>query len=430
MKATMQSRNAARAMVAAALLLTQNACAVLSSTAETADSTRQGIAYMLPKALLPVELVEADGVVMLRMQPAVLIGDPSQRYFLSHSRSAFASDTIDVSVDETTGLLDKITVTTKDESLAILSEVAKLGRGLRTESGTPPGERILFVGLYDPDGETGPGTPNGRLLEGLQRTLLQWVDGDAKACSQPTEPEKCRLGQRLQQALTAGVGSADPVVVVKATRLDTGPSMREVATPGSVERAPARPTDCGIGVCYRALQPFVIDLGITEVSAQSTVVQLPNGGAPIALPLDRAAFVQTEHTVDFNNGQLKQLTTERPSSALALVKWPLEVYQAVLQATATLIQLRIGANTKEVELAQSELTTAKELESIRQEWAKRKRESGTGGGAGEIILGGPQRGDALLAVELGKRPVLSTLLPSDGAAGTPPTPDILPGQPK
>ena len=69
------------------------------------------------------------------------------------------------------------------------------------------------------------------------------------------------------------------------------------------------------------------------------------------------------------------------------------------------------------------------LEGIREEWAKLKRESGTGGRAG-AILGGPQRGDALLAVELGKRPVLSTLLPSDGAAGTPPTPDILPGQPK
>lgn len=429
MKRRMQSRNAARVMVAAALLLTQNACAVLGSTAETADNARQGIAYMLPKALLPVELVEADGVVMLRMRPAVLIGDPSQRYFLSHARSVFASDTLDVSVDETTGLLDKITVTTKDESLAVLSELVKLGRGLRIESGAPPGERILFVGLYDPDGETGPGTPNGRLLEGLQRTLLHWVDGDAKACGQPAEREKCRLAQRLQQALAEGVGTADPVVIVNATRLDRETSTQVSGTPLSAGRTAVRATDCSIGVCYRALQPFAVELAITEVSAQSTIVQLPNGGAPIALPLDRAPFVQTEHTIDFNNGQLKQLTTDRPSSALALVKWPLEVYQAVLEATSTLIQLRIGANTKEVELAQSELTTAKELESIREEWAKLKRESGTGTTSGGI-LGGPQRGDALLAVELGKRPVLSNLMPTDGAAGAPPAPDILPGQPK
>lgn len=386
---------------------------------------------MLPKALLPVELVEADGVLMLRVLPAVMIGDPAQRYFLSHTHNAFASDDVTVSIDPLTGMLTGVTATAEDKSLAVLSEVLKAGvvRRRAEGGGAPQGETVLFRGLFDPDGQVGRETPNGRLVEGLQRALLQRVDADTDACVNKPEHPNCRLAKRLKQSLAPEAELKDAVVEVKVAPLAAVASGVDKGETQSTAKGPSVPTvDCGTGVCYRSLQPFAVELAIKNVYAQSAVVLLPNGGAPVALPLDRAPFVKTEYTIQFSGGQLQSVQTKRPSSALALAKWPLEIYQSVLEATATLIQLRIGANAKEVELATSQLDTAKELKRIGEEMAKLKYEGGTVPDGG-VVLGGPRRGDALIAIELGHRPVrLSNIFPQ--TPGVDSAPDTLPGQPK
>lgn len=422
-----------RAIGAAAALATLGGCAMVGSNREASGAARQGVAYMLPKALLPIELVETDKVLMLRVHPPVSVGDPAQRYFLSHAHNAFASDDVTISVDPLTGMLSNVTATADDNTLAVLSEVFKAGATPRAEAGNgPSAETLLFSGLLDPDGQEGPESPNSRLLEGLQQALLQRVRLDQAACATTPAAANCQLAQRLQRALAPGSRLTDAAVVVRATPLAAVPAAEVAsaprAAPTAAVAAPAPAADCSSGVCYRSLRPFVVELAIHGVYAQSTVVMLPNGGAPVALPLDRAPFVKTEYTVQFMGGQLQSMHSKRPSSALALVKWPLEIYQAVLQATSTLIQLRIGANSKEVELAQSQLTNEKELKRLRDELQKVRMEGGSPpqGGA---VLGGPQRGAALLAIELGERPVVARLLPQQqpGAASAPGT---LPGNPQ
>jgi len=97
---------------------------------------------------------------------------------------------------------------------------------------------------------------------------------------------------------------------------------------------------------------------------------LPNKSPAIALPLDRAPFVKTEHTVEFQaDGSLKSVSTKRPSSALKLISWPLDVYRAVLNATSELITLRIGAKDAEINLAKKELEAQKEFKKINDELA-------------------------------------------------------------
>jgi len=420
-----------RAIGAAAALAALGGCAVVGSTHEASGAARQGVAYMLPKALLPIELVEADKVLMLRVQPPVSVGDPAQRYFLSHTHNAFASDDVTISVDPLTGLLSNVTATADDNTLVVLSEVFKAGASRRAEAGGGPStETLLFSGLLDPDGQEGPESPNSRLLEGLQQALLQRVRLDQAACATTPAAANCQLAQRLQRALAPGAKATDAAVVARATPLGAVPAAEAASAPraaaAAAGAAPA-PADCSSGVCYRSLRPFVVELAIHGVYAQSTVVLLPNGGAPVALPLDRAPFVKTEYTVQFKGGQLQSVHSKRPSSALALVKWPLEIYQAVLQATATLIQLRIGANSKEVELAQSQLTTEKELKRLRDELQKVRMEGGSPPQGG-VVLGGPQRGAALLAIELGERPVVARL-PQQQPGGAS-APGTLPGQPQ
>lgn len=403
------------------------ACAIVQSTPDTHATSRQGVVYMLPKALLPVQLVEADNVLMLRMQPAETVGDPAHRYFLAHPANAFASDDVTIDVDPATGLLTKLTATAEDQTLATLTELLKSAGIRRAELGGEGGETVLFSGLYDPDGADAPGSPNDKLRAGLQRALLSRIGEHVAACKPDAVDAGCpaarKLEASLQAALAPGAKPEAAVIVVKATPLPD-------AAPPPGAPASQAVADCSVGICYRSVRPFVVELEIRGVFAQSTVALLPNGGAPVALALDRAPFVKTEHTVTLSGGRLQSVQTKRPSSALALVKWPLEVYQAVLEATATLIQLRIGANTKEVELAQSQLDTAKELKRIREELDSLKAEGGTPALSGTSI-GGPRRGDALLAIEIGARPQLKTgplpAQPGDPARPGSPGPGVLPG---
>jgi hypothetical protein len=153
---------------------------------------------------------------------------------------------------------------------------------------------------------------------------------------------------------------------------------------------------------------------------------LPNQAPAIALSLDRAPFVKTEHTVEFQaTGTLKSVDTKRPSSALQLVSWPLDVYKAVLSATSELITLRIGAKDNEVKLAQKDLDTAKELKRLADEMDEfnknKSRPESAPASAGSR---------ALLSIPLGRVKIDQRLLPgNDGAEGTKPKVDCQPGTP-
>lgn len=296
------------------------------------------------------------------------------------------------------------------------------------------GSSEQIVNAYDPDGGTASQV-NRNLISGLQRNLhqrvSQWSEGckkdqtdlqkratgakrlapltkvvEADGKKDKTDPQKCTTVAELLAPLTKVVeadakasetAKAD-VVIVRAEPLQVP---KDAGAPsGSGTRRPA--ADCSLGICHRSLQPYVVTLEIRDVFAQSTVVTLPNGGDPVVLPLDRAAFVKTEHTVTMQNGQITSVHTVRPSSALALVSWPLDVYKAVLTSTAELIQLRIGANTNEVKLAQSQLDTAQALKRIAEGMEALntpKPELSPSGGH----FTGPSRGNAMLAVALGQR---------------------------
>ena len=105
---------------------------------------------------------------------------------------------------------------------------------------------------------------------------------------------------------------------------------------------------------------------------RSTHVLMPNGGAPIALALDRHAFVNTKHTVVLRNGIVDSYETTKPSSALAIVSWPLDVYDAVVSTTAKIIQLKIDTSRSALSLEEQLLAEAKKRKEIEEELEKLK----------------------------------------------------------
>lgn len=425
-----RSRTAALTIAIAAIGAAQlSGCAIVGSRTSNDPQARIGIPYMLPKALLPVELVEAEGVVMLRLLQPKLVGDPKASYVLRNEASAFSSDDVKIEVDVATGLLKSVKAYSTDETGAILKQLAvstAVGRAEKAAGDGESAETVLFSGYFD------PGDDNKDLLKDLTERLgrrVQQLRAECKDLKKDTPQCKADGTSKLP------VAAFEPPLEVNISAQQLGATEVEAA---GTRSAPA--VDCGTGICHRGLLPYKIDLEIKGLFKLSDVVQLPNGAPTLVLPLTRAAFVTTKHDVVLKEGRVESHTVDRPSSALQLVKWPLDVYEAALTATSRLITLRIGANADEVKRAQSELDTAKALKKIQDELEKMNQGKSERGAAGNVRFSGPSERGALIALTLGERSAVVksgvTAPTSDGivAPGTPGQPPSAgqpnPGSPK
>lgn len=420
-----RDRTAALTIAFAAIGAAQlSGCAIVSSRTGNDPKARVGIPYMLPKALLPVELVEAEGVVMLRLLQPKLVGDPNARYVLHNDANAFSSDDVKIEVDVATGLLKSVKAHSTDETGAILKQLAvstAVGRAEKAAADGESAETVLFSGNFDPGGDNKDLVKD--LTERLSLRVMQ-LHGACKDLKKDTPHCKADGTSKLP------VAAFEVPFEVKISALPLGAIKGE--TP---DTPPAAPVPCDTGICHRGLLPYKIDLEITGLFKRSDVVQLPNGAPMLVLPLTRAALVTTKHDVVLKEGRVESHTVDRPSSALQLVKWPLDVYEAVLTATSTLITLRVGANADEVKRAQSELDTAKSLKKIQEELEKLnqvKSEMGTG----NVRFSGPSERGALIALTLGERSAVvksgvTAPTTSDGGIVAPGTPGLspAPGQP-
>lgn len=386
------------ASLAAALCI--SGCAIVTSRAPDADTPPSGMLYYLPKAVLPIELVAKGGALELRVQPSKLVADPGQRYLLKHPTNILASDNVKVDWDSSGMLLSKIAVDSTDQTLNILKEVAKATALGRAEAAAAAGEVILASGDFDPDVDAYAGS-NAAVMSDLHaalyRQLRQWAAQcarrDLKEEEKP-DPVNCAMAGQLLPRLA----NREQILRITAEPMGTKAA-------SATDQA-----DCSVGLCYRGQQPFILGLEVSDFFSRRTTLMLPNQSPAIALPLNRAPFVKTEHTVEFQtNGTLKSVDTKRPSSALAVVSWPLDVYKAVLNVTAELITLRIGAKDNEVKLAQKELDTAKELKRLADEMDAFNKGKNKTEGAGE---GGSR--SYLLSIPLGRTQGSSkSLLPTD-----------------
>ena len=143
----------------------------------------------------------------------------------------------------------------------------------------------------------------------------------------------------------------------------------------------------------------------------------------MALPLLRHAFVKTKHTVGLRNGMIESYTIDKPSSALALVSWPIDVYDALVSTTAKIVQLKIDTSRSAISLEEQQLAEAKRRKEIAQEIAKLKEAKPES--AGLIAMGASR---TILTIGTGRPAVLLPLgaksdggnpQPAVGAASTP-----------
>jgi hypothetical protein len=323
----------------------------------------------------------------------VYVGDVAQSYALHYEASAFATDAVSIAVDPTTSLLKTLSIETKDETGEVLKKVIAT---LRAESAAGSGEVVLMQTVLDPGDVASIAEVEGRVKLALDR----FVARQRSACGTGgTKPDGC--ADIL--ALSASVDTHLSVALMGLAAPTTA------AAPAAVVPT-SKGVDCGVGICYRSTLPYRVSLEALG-QTRSTLVHLPNHGPVMALPLPRHAFVKTKHTVALRNGMLESYAVDKPSSALAMVSWPLDVYDAIVSTTAKIVQLKIDTSRSSVSLQEQLLSAEKKRKEIQEELDKLK--SGKPESAALIGMGGGSR--AILTVGVGR----SSVLPSTDAAGTP-----------
>jgi len=388
-----------------ALALALPGCAVVTTepidgNASPRATGTAGVAYMLPKAILPVELVANGGSLRIDILEPTYAGDPDHVYTLRYVPSALSTDTAKIEVDPKTSLLKSVTLESKDETGEILKKAIATTVRAESAAGSDTTDVVLVQTVLDPSDLAAIAAVRAQ----LDAAASHYMAKQRRACTTAQTP----AAYCADVTALSNEGSPNVALVVTAMGTDASRQAFNSSKP-----------DCSAGLCYRATIPYRIDLGMFG-QARSTLVQLPNNGPVVALPLARQPLVTVKHTVSMTSGMLASYETVKPSSALALVSWPLDVYDAVVTTTAKIIQLKIDTSRSSLALQQQmfdEAKKRKELEDQIKDLNAPKPESAS------LIGMGMGRSDALLTVGVGKpRSVLPSVYTGNSPQQAQPSP--------
>jgi hypothetical protein len=318
-----------------------------TSIVGSSSTSKSGVAYMLPKSLLPVEVFDTGDGFTFTVKDPVLKGDPSKRFVLTRAGNAFSSDNVDIDVAPSTGLLESVKVDSTDETLNIASKIMStiVAESAKADSGSDSAS-LVFRGLLDPEGDTGEF--NNKLNAAISKHLAV---KQRFACKGGPDSDACNTAKDL--ADLHGFGPFE----VAVAKPEDNPVVAEVSPMGG--EAVGGEADCKKGVCYRVNQPYLVTLSGPNGSSQQAYVGLPNGSPTYVMPVDRWPFVKNTHDIKLENGVLKSIDTDKPSSALAAISWPISAAKSAFEAVGEIIQLKIDTSGKYAALAKQEVATAK-----------------------------------------------------------------------
>ncbi|WP_157270720.1 hypothetical protein [Azohydromonas aeria] len=339
-------------------------CAIVSSerVLPGSQSMAQGTVYMLPLARVPVVLYAYKGQIFLDMSEPFLSSDPDHTYVARRVSNPFSTDNVSINVDPTTGFLVSVNATAKDETLQILEKLLLPKAPVQEKALDSEAVEIFSA-------ELNPANPVElqRASQSMTSNLRQFLEFQNSSCTEPAAV--CDEYKLLAREMPTVQLSGHPA---SARSTELVPPMN--ASPEPIE-VPQPKFDCSIGLCYRQPQPFMMTAMLAGRS-KSVVLVIPNAAPVLALPIERHAFVTTVHDITFENGALKTVTVDRPSSALAFVSSPLALASGVIKSVVdpltglfkidTSGQYEAGAKERIAKNA-SATETAKEVNEARKE---------------------------------------------------------------
>lgn len=302
-------------------------CAIISSKSITdQEAAKGGVAYMLPKAYLPVTVSEQNGAFSLSVGTPKYAGDPTQVYVASYLAGRTADDEFTIEVDPATGLLTSINAKADDKLAEIVTKLAK-GAAAFAAPGLESGQAGAAVILYQ---EIDPSQSLDHLNAMLRNAVMDYA-------GKKFVTEGCRNLKAEDVAKLPICNSyADMSVGYHYVQLQIDPP----AQPSSKIIKP----DCTIGVCYRIPQPFAIHAYVIRnenaVGSSSAVALLPNNSPAISVDISRTVFVTQNNTLSFQNGMLKKREVTKASELNAAASLPLDILKVITAGTAEAFGLR------------------------------------------------------------------------------------------
>lgn len=313
------------------VLLTLAACGSIISSSSS-SSRGSGVVYMLPRALLPVELTEHAGAFTLSVQQPVMMGDPKKRFVLERSSNPFSSDNVEVTVNPNTGLLQAVKVESTDQTLSTVVKLVSAAKAKAESADAGAVTNLVYRGLLDPSEDP------RRINDELKLAIAAYLGNRlALACDTPDQTD-CEAVRQLTETVSTG---AFQIQLTSAS---------DSATPTTQDAV-----DCKVGLCYRQNQPYILKLTGPHGETNTVLASLPNGSPTYVLPVERWAFVKSTHDITLQDGVLQSVITDRPSSALAIAGAPVDAAKSVFGAIGEILQLKIDLSGKETSLANAKV---------------------------------------------------------------------------
>lgn len=327
-------------------------CATIQSThlqKASLREDREGIAYFLPRGKVQIKATRIDpdkpdkpeqrqpgDVQRQNADPptnffyrvtitAVIEPDPKYMFILRPNLSPCASDAMQINVNSQ-GLLTTVSSTNTDESGEVLVTLAQVAiESFKIAAGGLP------VGIEATDDQPWP--------------------KEVVVTFSPTDPDGI---------LVAETALKKARLVLRVTN-DFCQFPKEWRTLPEPDDDPARFD----GFFYRPALPWTVSLSNTEEkSSISQTVLLPNGAPILSFSPKRSPLVQRVTHVTLENGTLKEVSINKPSSVLAGVKIPLRILQAIVALPTELIQLKFNYSSTNEALLKSQAAELKALKDI------------------------------------------------------------------
>lgn len=290
---------------------------ILTSTRTVGDGNLPY--YHLPKGMLKLT-VNKVGVNYEMSSEVVVIPDPDHRYFLRYNGNAFTYDKIDISFTKE-GFLKEITTVIKDETGEVIKAIGDLGaeaaKAVAGLSGTRSAVEpvLVYEHTFDPFDEES-------------------------------------LSQTNEELQTTGTG-----IVVSISPLGKRDSDENTLSDNKNR----------FGVYCRPVAPFEIKYAMGSAMKRE-LKHFPHPTIINFVEIPTASFVESTFSMTFGfdddplyAGYPNKIKVDNPSSALAIIKAPIEVLKALIRIPAEIFQLKIDIASKRTESARQDLALTNQL---------------------------------------------------------------------
>ena len=311
-----------RFLILTLLAIGLSACGSVYSSKDlnsvTAENS-QGLPYFLPTTLLQIAMdsdKQMDGAKNIGVLEVTNLVGPDSRhaYLLKHNKSVFSDDEVFLTTNPL-GLLTTVNTVVEDRTGDVITAVARAASGIYAVA-LPPSQKVRTKSVPLRQRCRTPGDTWTIIIDPLDKsTWPAWFD------------EKCLK--------ITPIGDSPP------------PIDGHSASAGRNDLS----DQCGKGICYRVPYPYRAEFTVTPGMFEQTNFLFMGQSPVLAYDVRRSPLVKNVVNLRIYDGVLTEVDTNHPSVALAVARFPISLTQAILEAPATLLSLRVDYDSaKEAEL--------------------------------------------------------------------------------